>query len=207
MKKNIPEAIGIIIFVSGAIVMAGWFFRVEAIKSILPIWVSMKFSTAICFFLSGIELYFLARFQKKDRGLAIIVVPIISMCLFLVMSSLLASTIIGVNVGVEEMFVRDSMMAVGSVTPGRPSIASMFNFILIALAGILTTLNVLRLNKVLPLIAVPVSVTGLTAILGYCIHQPLLYFAVPGKSSAMAVNTAVLFFLWGMGFVLTERRK
>lgn len=208
MKRNdIPETIGITVSLSGAVVMAGWFLNIGILKSILPVWVSMKFSTALSFFLSGIMIYFVARFQKKERELAVVVIPILSMIILLLMTSLLASTLMGVSVGVETMFVKESIMAVGSVTPGRPSVATMIDFFLLAVAGILTIMNIERLNKIPAIFGVMVAATGLMVILGYCINYSLLYFAVSGKSSAMALHTAILFILSGVGLVLTARNK
>ena len=208
MKQNsIPEAIGIAVSLSGLAVMAGWFLGIEALKSILPVWVSMKFTTALSFFLCGIELYFIARYQKKDRELTVVVIPIICMVIFLLMTSLLVSTVLKVNTGVEELFVKDSMVTVGSVAPGRPSVATMINFILIAASGIVITLNIKELNKLPAILGMTVALIGLTAILGYAINQPWLYYAVTGKSSAIAVHTAILFVLWGAGAVLAERNK
>ncbi|MDD5773031.1 MAG: hypothetical protein PHX78_06145 [bacterium] len=206
-KDNIPEALGILITLSSVVVMVGWFLNIGVLKSILPVWVSMKFPTALSFFLCGIELYFIARFRKKNRDLAVIIIPILSMSILLLMVSLLASTAIGINVGVEEMFVKDSTIAVGSVTPGRPSIVTMINFILIAMSGILTTMNIRSLNKLPAIFCGTAAITGLIAILGYSINLPLLYFDIPGKSSAMAIHTAILFVLFGAGIVLTERNK
>ncbi|MBL4559944.1 MAG: hypothetical protein JKX79_03060 [Labilibaculum sp.] len=35
----------------GLIVMAGWYLEIEGLKSILPIWVSMKFLTVFSFYI------------------------------------------------------------------------------------------------------------------------------------------------------------
>ncbi len=206
--RNIKASklIGIIVALSGAIVMTGWIFNIEPVKSILPGLVTMKFAAALSFFLSGIMLYFIAQFKKGNQELAIIILPIISLIIFLFMTVLFASIIVGINVGIEEMFVNDPIKTVGRVIPGRPSIAAMINFTLIALAGILTSLNFKGFNKKLTIIGSIVSLIGLTAVLGYIINQPLLYFMVAGKNSAMALNTAILFVLWGAGLTLAEEK-
>jgi len=206
-KNNIPEAIGIFVSLSGVVVMAGWFLNIGILKSILPCWVSMKFSTALSFFLCGIDLYFMARYQKRDRDLASIIIPIMSMAILLLMTSLLASTVLGISLGVEDMFVRDSMEAIGSVVPGRPSVATMINFVLMAMAGILIIMNLNRLRKSHFIIGLTVAIIGSAAVLGYIINKPILYFMVLGKSSAMAIHTAILFVFWGIGLVLTEGNK
>jgi hypothetical protein len=206
-KDNMPEALGIFISLCGVMVMAGWFLDIGILKSILPVWVTMKFSTAFSFLLSGIILYFTARLHKGEDELAGLVLPIASMVIFLLMAALLGSTFWGVNVGIEEMFVKDSMNAVGSVTPGRPSIATMINFILIAMAGTAALFDFKKLSKMLMIDGVIVGLIGFTAVFGYILDQPALYFMVPGKSSAMAFHTAILFVFLGLGLVLTGRDR
>lgn len=207
IKNNIPEALGIIISLAGLAVMAGWFLDITLLKSILASWVSMKFSTAFAFSLSGIMLYFIARFQKQERELALIFLPIISMTILLLMASLLASTIVGIPIGVEEFFVKDSMVAVRSVTPGRPSVATMINFVLIAITGITVPFGFRKIFKILTILAVVVGLSGLSAVFGCVFNQPVFYFALAGKSSAMTCHTAVLFVLWGWGVMLTGNNK
>ena len=206
-RGSIPEAMGSLVSLCGLAVMMGWFFNIGVLKSILPIWVSMKFSTALSFFLSGIMLCSIARFQKKDGDLAVIILPITSTIILLLMMTLLASTVIGVNVGVEEIFVKESMTAVRSVAPGRPSVATMINFILMAIAGFLTSFDFKGFSKNLTTIGATVGLIGAVAVLGYILNQPLLYFMVPGKSSAMACHTAILFVIWGLGLILIARDK
>lgn len=207
-KNNIPETLGIFISLSGLAVLAGWFLAdIETLKSILPVWALMKFSTALSFFLSGIMLYFVARFQKQDTELAIIMVPIMSMAVFLLMTSLLAATILGIDVDTAEMLIKDSMITAESIAPDKPSVVTMLNFILMAMAGIFTVLNIKRLKKAPAFLGITVAIIGLTAVLGYAFDQPLFYFWAQGKSGAMALYSAVLFVLWGIGIISTEGNK
>jgi hypothetical protein len=206
-KNNISEAIGIFVSLSGALVMAGWFFGVGALKSILPVWGSMKFSAALSFAMWGITLYFIARFQKKDREVALIVIPVTSMIVVLLMATMLTSTVIGTNVGIEEMFVKDSAGPAGGATPGRPSVATMLNFILLAAAGFLTTMDIKRLNRAPAIFGTIVAAIGLLAVFGYLTGHPSLYFTFSGSSSPMAIHTAILFVLCGTGTILTERNR
>ena len=193
------------IALAGAIVMAGWFLDIAALKSILPVWVTMKFSAALAFVLSGIELYYIARFQKNDREVSIIVIPVVSMIILLLMTSLLASTFLGMNVGIEEMFVKEQSSAIRSVAPGMPSVATMINFVLIAMAGILKISNISMARKLFVMFGVLVALIGAVAVTGYAIAWPLLYFQITGVSTAMALHTAILFCLWGAGMFSAER--
>lgn len=193
------------IALAGAIVMAGWFLDIAVLKSILPVWVTMKFSAALAFVLSGIELYYIARFQKNDREVSIIVIPVVSMIILLLMTSLLASTFLGMNVGVEEMFVKEQSSAIRSVAPGMPSVATMINFVLIAMAGILKISNISVARKLFVMFGVLVALIGAAAVTGYAIAWPPLYFQITGVSTAMALHTAILFCLWGAGMFSAER--
>ncbi len=206
-KNNLPESIGIFVSLSGLVIMAGWFFGIEILKIILPFRGSMKFSSAFSFFLSGIMLYFIARFKKKDRELAVIIIPIISMVIFILMASLFAAMVLGVSVGIEEILLKDSMIIDGTVAPGRPSVATMLNFFLIATMGILTTMNIKKLNKLLVIFGVMIAVIGLISVLGHSVNQPLLYYIGLGKFRLMAIYSAILFILWGAGAVLVEKNK
>ena len=66
-RFEIAKKLGIFISFCGLAVMFGWFFDIQALKSILPFWVTMKFSIAFCFLLSGISLYLIAKFQKEEE--------------------------------------------------------------------------------------------------------------------------------------------
>jgi hypothetical protein len=167
----------------------------------------MKFSAAVSFLFSGVILYYITRYHRQDRCVALMILPISSMVIFLLMASLLASTIIGINVGVQEMFVKESAQGDGSVVPGRPSVATMINFMFIAIAGISVPFFCQRFHAVLYFIGTVVGLIGCVAILGYVMGQPLLYFLVEGQSSAVACHTAILFALWGLGLIFIEKNQ
>jgi nitric oxide reductase large subunit len=80
-------------------------------------------------------------------------------------------------------------------------LATMFNFILIASAGILTTLNPSNLRSKLKIIGVTVGLIGTLAVVGYCLNAPHLYYYIEGVNSAIACHTAALFIVLGIGFL------
>ena len=63
----------------------------------------------------------------------------------------------------------------------------MFNFILIASAGILTMLNPGKLRSKLKIIGVIVGLIGAMAVVGYIINVPILYYYIEGINSAIAL--------------------
>lgn len=204
-KNKILQLLAIIVTLSGLVVMVGWIFDISILKSILPGWVTMKFSTALCFFLSGITLYFIAESQEKGLGVAQVVLSITTLCILLLMATLLISVFIGVRTGVEHLFVIEAEGAVKTTTPGRPSVGTMINFILIATAGIFTMLNMAKLKIKLLIVGGIVTVVGMVALIGYMLNKPVLYYMVEGFSAAMALHTAVLFITSGIVLILLGR--
>ena len=196
---------GIIISLAGLVVMIGWIFDIGILKSILPVWVTMKFSTALCFFLSGINIYFIASSQGKGLGVAQVVLSITTLCILFLMAVLLISVVIGLRTGVEDLFVREAEGAVRTVTPGRPSVGTMINFILIATASIFTMLNIAKLRITLLMTGGIVTIIGMVALMGYMLGKPFLYYEINGCSTAMALHTAILFVIAGSGLILLGR--
>jgi len=189
------------VIIAGFMVIIGWIFNISLLKSIMPGWVSMKFDTAIAFILSGITLYFIVRAVEGEFDKAQVVLSITSLIIVLLMGTLFFSALLEIRTGVEDLFIKEAAGTIKTVTPGRPSVPTMLNFILIASAGILTTLNPDNLRSKLKIIGVIVGLIGALAIIGYIIDVPILYYYIEGINSAVALNTAVLFVLLGIGLL------
>jgi hypothetical protein len=157
--------------------------------------------TAFTFVLSGITLYFIVRAFEGEFDKAQVVLSITSLIIILLMGLLFLSSLLRVHTGVEELFIKDATDAAKTVTPGRPSLPTMFNFMLIGAAGILTILNPDKARIKLKIIGLFVAAIGVTAIVGYCIDAPLLYYYVEGINSAIAFHSAALFVLLGTGLL------
>ncbi len=206
-KTKIVNILSFIVIIGGVIVMIGWFLDIEILKSILPIWVTMKFSTALSFFLSGITLYFVNNTSEKRADFAQIVLSITILMILLLMATLLVSTFLNVRTGVEDLFVRETKEAVKTTTPGRPSVGTMINFISVAFAGILILFDMKRLGQKIVVIGCIILIIGSIAVLGYVLSLPYLYYSVEGFSTAMALHTAFLFIIIGAGFILSGKER
>lgn len=204
--KKLPYILSVTVTAAGALVMASWIFDISVFKSILPQWVTMKFSTALCFSLSGITLYFIVEMQRGRIDLAQVVIPITTLIIFLFMATLLFSSVLQIHTGIEDLFVREPYGAAKSIVPGRPSIGTMVNFVLIAIAGILATFRLRHLKKYLFGIGFIVWILGCVGVMGYILNRPMLYYAVEGYSTAMAFHTAILFVMLGVGSMLLRKQ-
>ena len=191
----------LVVGLAGVLVMIGWICDINILKSISPAWISMKFDTAITFVLSGITLYFIVRAQDGAFDQAQVALSITSLIIILLMGILFFSTLLEIHTGAENLFIKETRVAAKTVIPGRPSVPTMVNFILIALAGILTMLNLKKLQPKLKIIGLAVGIIGVLAVIGYIMNAPLLYYYLPGLNSAMALHTAILFVLIGIGLL------
>jgi hypothetical protein len=200
-KRKTARILSLVVIIAGILVIIGWFFDIGVLKSIWPTWISMKFPTAVVFVLSGITLYFIVRAIEGEFDKAQVVIPITSMAIILLMGTLFLSAVFGVHTGIEDLFVRDMPGATMSVVPGRPSLPTMVNFILIAAAGILTILDSRKLKLKLRIIGLVVATIGAIAIAGYIFNAPLLYYYIEEINSAIAFHTAALFVLLGIGLL------
>jgi hypothetical protein len=200
-KRKIARALSLVVIIAGVMVIIGWIFDIGVLKSISPAWISMKITTAITFVLSGITLYFIARAAEGEFDKAQVVLSITSLIIILLMGTLFFSAVLDIRTGAEDLFIKEAAGTVKTVTPGRPSVPTMLNFILIASAGILTILNSEKFRLKLKIIAVVVGAIGAIAIFGYIINAPILYYFVEGINSAIAFHTAGLFVLLGIGLI------
>lgn len=86
-NSKIAQGLAICVMIVGLMVMYGWIFDISILKSILPMWVTMKFSTALCFLISGITVISIDG-TRKFSGLAQISLSVTTMLLLLFMASL-----------------------------------------------------------------------------------------------------------------------
>jgi len=191
----------------GIIVMVGWFFNIPILTSILPFWVTMKFTTALSFLLSGLILYFVIQYRQGKTEIANIALPISALIILLLMTTLLVSIFVGVRTGIEDLFVQEVEGAVKTTTPGRPSAGTMVAFILISSLALLTLFNLSNIKKWIFWLGIIIGLIGGVGVLGYVIGIPLLYYTVKGGSTAMAFHTAILFTLLGIGLFLLGKEE
>ena len=202
---TVSKVLSIIVILVGFSVMVGWWFHIPILTSILPHWVTMKFSTALSFVLSGIIVFVNSRYIFKESGLLQLILLATSFMVLLLMSSLLLSSISGISTGIEEFFVQEDSKSVKTVGLGRPSLGTMVSFVLIAISGVAVLLEVTQVRGVLSNIGYIVTVLGSFAIIGYLIDLPILYFYHEEYSTGMAFHTAILFVLLGFSLVRSSK--
>lgn len=187
--------------------MLGWIFDIDILKSILPMWITMKFSTAFCFFLSGIIIYSIVSLQEKESDIARIVLPVTTLVVILIMGTFFVSSLPGMELGIEDIFVKETKGSASGFIPGRPAVPTMVAFILVAIAGLLAPLKMARARHRLVYIGRIVLGLGGLAVLGYISNMPLLRYDIKGWSNPMACHTAILFTLIGISLILLSDKR
>jgi hypothetical protein len=200
-RIKIAKLLALFVGLAGLAVIIGWVVDIGILQSVSSAWISMKFDTAVAFALSGMTLYFIARSIEGEFDRAQVALSITTSIIVLLMGIMFLSALLGIHTGVEELFVNDKNYTVMTVTPGRPSLPTMANFMLIALAGILTMLNPDTLRLKLKIIGFIVALVGALAVSGYCFGVPLMYYYLKDINSAMALHTAALFIFLGAGLI------
>ncbi|MGE5197198.1 MAG: hypothetical protein ACM3IL_01675 [Deltaproteobacteria bacterium] len=200
-KIKAAKLLSLAVIIPSVAVIIGWIFDVPFLKSISPVWISMKLDTAIAFMLSGVTLYLIARDQEGERDLAQVGLCITSLMIVLLMGILFFSTLLGIHTGAEDLFIKETKVAPMTVVPGRPSFPTTLNFLLLAIASIFVMLNIKNLRLGLKIIGMIIGLIGAVAIMGYIIKAPPLYYYIQGVNSAMSCHTAILFIFLGMGLL------
>jgi len=200
-KNKTAKGLSLAVIIGGCMVIFGWISDIGVLKSLSPSWVSMKLATAISFVLSGITLYSIVRAREGEIEKAQVALSLTSLILVLLMGTLFFSALLKIHTGVENLFVHEWADAVKTAAPGRPSIPTMLNFLLIASAGVLTLLNPAKVRTKLRAIGLIVGAIGALAVVGYILNAPLLYYFREGISSGLALHTALLFILLGIGLL------
>jgi hypothetical protein len=194
------KALALLVTAAGLAVMTGWIFDIAVLKSLSPAWVTMKFTTAVSFAASGISLFFIVRMLEGEFDTAQVVLSLASLVLALLMGLLFCSTVFGISTGIESLFIKETG-EVKTVAPGHPSLPTMINFLLIALAAILALQHPARLKRKLGAIGLILVFTGALATAGYIFNAPLLYYYIEQVNTAMALHTALLFVILGTGLL------
>lgn len=188
---------------AGILVLIGWAFDIAALKSMLPVWVSMKANTAACFLLIGVALLLITR-QSALRNPR----PLLSRlaCFFSLLAGLiglltLAEYLFGWDIGIDQWLFVESAGTVGTSHPGRMAPETAFSFWLLAVALWLTS----RAHKTRRSIFASVVAALLVAVFAL---SALISYLTPGLGAfgwfgltIMAVHTAILFTMLGIAVI------
>lgn len=196
----ISEVSALLTLLTGIIVIAGWIVNIPLLKSLHPDFVSMKFNTALSFFLSGLSALIIHRFDGSTwlKRTGLITVSFIMAVSFLT----LYQYIWGINLGIDEIFVKDSPDALYTFSSGRMALNTSFCFIL---AGTALMFAFFKKNSAAQILALFLFLFNLTGLLGYLYNVPEVYgFSVFTK---MALHTITGFIFLSISILFSFPEK
>lgn len=177
--------------------LAGWIFDSPVMYALVPGLATMKFNTALSFFLlglSGIGYLYLPKSKYVVILWALAVV-------FLISALTLLQYAFSINIGIDQLIVRD-VNTLPELHPGRMSQASAAGLMLSSIACAGLCFNKVKLAQVSSLV---VFITGLLALTAYLFDREAIESFLP--FSSLAVNTAVAFSSYGLAILFAESKK
>jgi PAS domain S-box-containing protein len=203
--KALPQwSAGLVILV-GALVLCGWIFDVSTLKTVFPGLVSMKVNTAICFILAGSALWLQVQSQpvpsRRTRLARLLALPVVATA-FLT----LAEYVLGVDLGLDHFFFRETAQEAGNSFPGRMAPATAFNFMLLGMALMALDLQCRRIARCpAQHLTLTAAVITLLAFIGYFYGIETLHRI--GPYSTIALNTVIAFGLLCLGIVFARPQR
>ncbi|MDO8668751.1 MAG: hypothetical protein Q7K65_00475 [Candidatus Buchananbacteria bacterium] len=184
-------------------IIVAWIFDITVVLSILPGFITIKFSTALAFFLSSLILYF-AYYSPQGRfaNLNLIIVSFSILIIWIMMITILVSIIFGFKSGIENLFIIDTTIATNPYVPGRPSLGTIVAFLLITILGLNIFYEGKWKNQLFLFLGSLVFLIGAVSKIGLILAVPVLYYDVPSISNAISIPASILFMFIGLAFSL-----
>jgi uncharacterized membrane protein YccF (DUF307 family) len=124
----LAQAASVIAIVVGGLALVGWWLDIRVFTSVLPGYVTMKPNTAACFALSGISLWLLLASPSQSNSVhptRRLAAQACAAVVALVGLLTLGEYLLHLNVGIDELLVREKLVATQISYPGRMSPATM----------------------------------------------------------------------------------
>ncbi|MDD5054885.1 MAG: hypothetical protein PHZ00_01305 [Candidatus Peribacteraceae bacterium] len=204
-SSRIAFSLGLTVIIVALTVMFGWIFNIPILLNFHTGWTEMRFFTAFCFVCSGGIVLLLSLSPRHLRGISQLLLPILAFVILLIMVSLLLASIFHVDMEIESLFVLQPRVVLPFNEADLPSLSTMGLFILFASTTLVHVFSPDMQDVVPRLRSVGwfLCIAGATALSGYSLGMPFLFFSFPGYSNAMSLPTAVLFVALGTGYLLS----
>jgi signal transduction histidine kinase len=191
---------GFLVLLVGLVVLVAWLFDISSLKGLRPGLPTMKANTALCFMLSGGTLV-LVGFSRPTRltrwaawaGAGLVI---------LLSGPTLAQYVFGVDLGIDQLLVRDRTLGVELGYPGRMAPNTAFCFLLLGGALLTLELKTQVVGWPAQYLAALAGIISMVGFVGYL--YGLREFSGVSRYTQMAVHTTVCLLLLSVG-VFTVR--
>jgi len=208
-KLNSPKGIlrlaqflALSVVLIGLVVLVGWTFGIESLKTVLPGYVSMKANTAFCFVLEGTALLlgYLSTPSTLKRNGALLLATLAIFISGLTLIEYLS----GYSFGLDQLAFREFPLSPWTSRPGRMAPNTAIAFLLFGLALIFLSrgFNGVRIAQILTLASLTLP---LIASVGYLFNAQV--FTTIFSQTHMALHTFVAFYLLGLAILATRPNR
>lgn len=201
--RSVSRTAGATAIVVGSAVILGWTFDIPTLKSIVPVWVTMKANTAIGFTLGGLSLWLLLRGRARQRARQI--GQVCAVIVALIGALTLAEYVFGRDLRIDQLLFKEASGAVGTFSPGRMAPNTAFNFLTISLALLLLDAETRRGYRPAQFLALTSAFVGVLASLGYAYGVTALYTIA--SYTRMAAHTALTFIILSLGILFARPER
>ncbi|MEJ1960164.1 MAG: PAS domain S-box protein [Gammaproteobacteria bacterium] len=188
----------------GSLVLAGWAFGIETLKSVLPNAMQMKPNSAVALILLGVALVasaVLKPAQAPSRA-RVVVARICAGAALLIGALTLAEYLSATSLGIDLLLFSDAVIERGGPHPGRISGATATCLTLLGASLLLLDTRHAKLRQLSQWPAIIASAVSFVAVLGYLYGAEQLYQTRPYAS--VAIHTAILVVALGLGIVFAR---
>jgi two-component system sensor histidine kinase/response regulator len=212
MLSNIlVSAVSAAAVLAGSVVLIGWALDIPALKSLLPVWVTMKANTAVAFILIGVALQLSEMSAARpDHPHSVHRLQIARGCRWL--TGLIGLLTLGEylfdwNPGFDQWLFPEPVGAVATSNPGRMAPETALCFVMLAVGSSLGQLRRKTMTTLLASTAVGALTTILAATSFLTYFTPVLGAYGWWGKTIMAVHTAILFAGLGVSATVVAWRK
>ncbi len=198
-SKFFSQFCGLIAAGLGVVAIAGWLTGWRILSGIRADYIPMAPNTALSFIVLGISLW--ALITERTWGLKLsrigaTVIFVLSLIRFTELSG-------NINLNVDRWIFQVSSEKLGLIPVGRMAVPTALNFLFASVALFLASSLKRRwsADALTRVLAGLTTFIGLAFCLGYIYGAPLLY---GGTTIPMALNTAISFFVLGLGLVINN---
>ncbi|HXM99994.1 MAG TPA: ATP-binding protein [Candidatus Dormibacteraeota bacterium] len=185
------DASAIAAAVLGCLVLFGWAFHIEHLKSVVPGLVTMKANTALGLALSGTSLWLLLPGESHPRRRQI--AHFLALLVTLIGAATLCEYLFGLNLRIDQLLFNEPTGTVATYSPGRMSLTSATAFLAIGMALLLLDWKTPRGHRPAQVLSLWAGAVAMTPIVGYIYNATHLYRIL--HYTQVALNTSIALFL------------
>jgi PAS domain S-box-containing protein len=175
----------------GCLVLCGWAFHIELLKSVLPGLVVMKANTALGLAFSGTSLWLLLPGESHTRRGHI--ARFLALLVTLIGAVTLSEYVFGLNLRIDQLLFNESTGTAATYSAGRMAPTTSTAFLAIGLALLLLDWKTRRGHRPAQVLSLWSALVAMMAICGYIYHATALYKLL--QYTQIALHTAIALFL------------